>query len=676
MKYLSRFIFISMFIFSISTSKCITFSFGDKKVITSEEIQHAGITRIADILLLIDNWNLSTIDGYTWLANANNLSSYQGQNWIVILDGQKFDLNSFDVKILNFLPVTIDQIDFVEIINTPKIYKSEFTEKGIIHFHTKRPEKGFSLQVYQMGGNITGEPGPYEGSEFSTPDIQRIGRDASYSFDYKLNNWYFRTYFIRHFHPFQDIAMIKRNTKILEDPPGNGSRENRHLKLWFEDTDRPKMLRNSLSLRVGKENKTRINELQIDYSYSYRYFLFFKPIGREIPVNDFYTRIGISGNPFISDNLTYRFQYFLKELEKHPNALDFDFKWRSHNFQGIMEKSFMNSFFNGKIGIGYDRFILDTEYHLEKDYFDMYRLYNEIKFNVSKKIYQNLNGMLLYSNNKTALKGSIINFWEINSLHSLNTVLSYSQRLFEEDNSLWFWTEKGYNILEEYNVEYTVSKNIDKSSQLTFDIIWKTAIKNRFIIKLNSVYRNFYDTYIERQSFEFNPQDGSFSSPLHIYAGQNGQVLGQQLTLTYWIKPQIKQSFYYSYQFEVGEDEIFKETWKSIPKHKAIYKITYSPDLNFSIWAKLSYLSSTFWIDYKDIDGQTYYSSNEINEKYYSTVESTLILDLQIQKWFWQRRLSASLLLRNVGDQDFRYHPIGASFGLTYYIQLRLFLNF
>ncbi len=673
MKYFIWFLLI-LWILTITDIVAEELPATDLKVISSEEIQNAGITRIADILFLVDGWNLSTIDGYTWQVSANNLSSYQAQNWIVMLDGQRFELNSFDCKILNFLPVTIQQIDYVEIICTPGIHNGEFTEKGLIHFHTKKTQPNFLIQVFQMGGNVTGEPGPYEGTEYGTPDLQRIGRDASYSFDYGLKNWYFRTYFIRHFHPFQDIAMIKRNTKILEDPPGNGSRENRHLKLWFEDTDRPKMIRNSLSLRLG--NKSIDNELQVDYSYSYRYFLFFKPIGREIPVNDIYTRIGLSGNLFKNKNILYRFQYFYKELEKHPNSLDFDFNWKSHNFSGLLEKKSKSLLFESRYGIEYSKFLLDTKYHLGKNYFDMAKLYGKVVYDLSEKVYQNLDGMICYSNDKTALKGSISNYWKINSSHSLNAVLSYSQRLFEEDNSLWFWIDRGYNILQEYDVDYTIYGKIEKSDQLTFDLTWNTELGNYLLIKLAGSYRNFNDLYIERQDFELNSQDYSFSAPVKIYTGQNGNVLGQQIIFNYRIIPQIEQFLSYNHQVVVAGDKVFREVWENIPEHKAVYKVTFTPELNFSLWARLTYLSSSYWIDYQGIDGQTYYSSSEINEEYHSTIDSSVILDFQIQKWFWERRLKASLLLRNVGNQELKYHPIGASFDLTYYFLLELYLKF
>ncbi len=88
----------------------------------------------------------------------------------------------------------------------------------------------------------------------------------------------------------------------------------------------------------------------------------------------------------------------------------------------------------------------------------------------------------------------------------------------------------------------------------------------------------------------------------------------------------------------------------------------------------LSYLSSSTWLDYANIDGEACESAGT-RTVYRSAVDSSLMLDLQVQKWFWQRRLKGELLCRNVWNEKVRYHPIGASFDLTFYVGLSLQLG-
>jgi hypothetical protein len=51
------------------------------------------------------------------------------------------------------------------------------------------------------------------------------------------------------------------------------------------------------------------------------------------------------------------------------------------------------------------------------------------------------------------------------------------------------------------------------------------------------------------------------------------------------------------------------------------------------------------------------------------------LLDAAAEKWFWQRRLRASLLFRNLLGQEERYHPIGAALDLRFYLRVELVLG-
>jgi len=62
-----------------------------RKVINSDVIANSGITRLGDLFRLIDDWDVTTINGYHWYTSPNGLSPYQQQNWIVMLDDQRMD---------------------------------------------------------------------------------------------------------------------------------------------------------------------------------------------------------------------------------------------------------------------------------------------------------------------------------------------------------------------------------------------------------------------------------------------------------------------------------------------------------------------------------------------------------------------------------------------------------
>ena len=120
--------------------------------------------------------------------------------------------------------------------------------------------------------------------------------------------------------------------------------------------------------------------------------------------------------------------------------------------------------------------------------------------------------------------------------------------------------------------------------------------------------------------------------------------------------------------------QTFKNVWKSMPAHNFIYKIIYDPFPDVSFWLRLCYVSSTIWPEYQNIDGHVYYDSNTEIFRYTNRIKQFVNLDLQIQKWFWHKRLVTKFLLRNITNDLIRYYPVGSVFGLTYYIKLNVYL--
>lgn len=119
--FLSNTIFLLTFYLSVNGDPIDTFT--DRQIIRSADIEKAGIHRISDIFLLINPCFVNTTDGFTWQPSIGGLSSFQNQNWVIMLNGRKFNLTSINTKNINMLPVMLSQIDSIEIIATPQIHQ-------------------------------------------------------------------------------------------------------------------------------------------------------------------------------------------------------------------------------------------------------------------------------------------------------------------------------------------------------------------------------------------------------------------------------------------------------------------------------------------------------------------------------------------------------------------------
>jgi hypothetical protein len=655
-------------------------------VLTHEVIQNSGLTRLGDIFRLLDNWMSSTIDGFDWKAGANGLSPLQGQSWTLLLDGLAVDVDVFGTNNLNLLPVTLDQIDSVVVVSFPQVHAGEFADRGLIHIHTHQPPAGISFRGSLMGGNKTGDPGPYRYTSFSSPNLDGIGPDASYTLGVNYGKWYAQGNFATQIHFFHDPAMLERNTEILQLPSryaglddhvSMGSRTVQSFpgRFGFDDVF-PGMRKYATSLKAGARTETGRFDAFAGYSSADRYFLFFQPLGREIPVDYSYMHSGVSGSLSLSPGLNVlgRFKYSSNKLAEYPNSLGADFSWERRVLAMNVESSFIRGAMSTTAGGLFRKVALDTRFELDDDSYNVGSFYGSVRYVMSERLRQEYSASVVFSDGETAFKASHANHWRVDARNVLSARFAYSERLFEEDNSLWYWAARGYDILDSLSVDYTINGDIGKSSLFASSVEWRRDIFDEFSGALALSHRIFGDVYLEKQDFELSAEDCSFYSPVVVETGNNGDVFGLHLSADIVGPGYLKHHVFYNYLAAVAGDELFKDAWETIPAHRFGYRFTLFPSEGFHVWGMLSYLSSTSWVDYSSIDG-TVCESTQTTNTYYAKMESSTVLDLQIQKWFWHKRVRGGFICRNVWNDELRYHPIGTSFDLTFFFQLKLFFS-
>jgi len=641
--------------------------FIEKDVITNEMIEKSGLFRIGDLLLLANKIKVSSIDGFTWFSSINGLSTFQKQSWIVLLDGEKLGVNTLNIVDINMLPIHITQIDSVEIITVPQLYEGIFSESGLIHIYTKNIADGKLLTISQSAANETGDTGPYEKTIYETPNVEIVSASSEITLDYNFDKSNIKTGFNYQGYSLTDWAIRDRNLNIHGFENNNDGSD--HF-IIPELTPNPSIEKNSVFFKFKTITDNSEHQFFTSYSNSNKHFFFLKQIGREIPVKYLIKYAGYKNKIIFSEKyiISTRLHYSTSELNKYPNELGFDFDWKSTNLHSNIENQFTIFSYNGKFGIGFDRYSLNTKYKLNKSFYDIYNLYGSFHYNLKENLIQNIDAMILLSNRKYALKGTCVTKWVLNRNNILKAITSYTERLLEEDNGLWYWSELGYGLID---TEYTIKGNFNKSKTVTTDIIWENKISDKLTIDISNYYRSFYDIYLEQQHYSFNLEDGSFhSSPLIIHTNQDGKVIGINLTIKSDINTKTNQYFYYDYQAEISSKDAFKDVMRTIPKHSLDYQLIFSPIRNFSIWTKFSYISSAKWRNYNNVSGESYLTVHQNTLKYSNVVGSSNFVDIGFQKWFFKRKINTNLFFRNIFNQKKLYHPIGASFDLTLYFHI------
>jgi hypothetical protein len=303
------------------------------------------------------------------------------------------------------------------------------------------------------------------------------------------------------------------------------------------------------------------------------------------------------------------------------------------------------------------------------------KLFGELHARRSRRFQPSLGAMLLASNGRTAIKTSVSNLWVVSPGNSISATMAFSQRLFEEDNSPWFWVQQGYRVFDDHDVEYSISGNLDQSARITADVNWSLDIGDDLTAAAAVFYRHLDGLYLERLSYQYVPEICAFISPVSLLGGLQGKIGGISITLSQSPGQDFSQRLFYMFQTTLNSDQDFADAYNAIPEHKAGYRVAWAPFDNITVWAMISYRSSSMYYAYQDAGLQVCSLARLINPVYNPALKSTTIFDLSMKKWFWKRRISGQIILRNILNEDLRYHPVGVGFGLSMLIQVNVLLD-
>ncbi len=627
-----------------------------RRVINRDIIHNSGLTRIGDILLLIPEWTINTTDGFTWRTSINGLSSFQDQHWILLLNGQKVNLRTYDTINLNMLPLSLTSIDSIEIFSVPLLTHGEFSDRGLIHIHTSKSLKGTSFQAKLLAGNETGDPGPYVYTDQKTFNVDKIAYDQYLTVSAGNSNWYARTHFAHLLHTFRDFSNWKRLQTVLPDWPG--------------------LHHYSTSIQFGRNGNRSTHDILLFYSNNDEYMMFLKPYGSELPVDQTIFHAGISGTQDNKNsNLIYSFVYSQNRIAKHANTFGFNPDWLSMSYTAQLENQVHASKLDYSYGISAERFNLVTKYSVSNNNQNLFNIFSRIKKKPTDYLFHSYDFKIGTDGNQIAFKGSFLYHRILTSFSSFEARLSVSQRLNAENMNIWNWIDQGYNVFSNNDIQFEINRSNKKNINYTMDINWHWEKNKDQQLDITALFREINQGPVEIYDYSFDSEGCSFKSPAEIHELITGNTFGVNIIISDQFNKFIGHRLFYGYLKAVSGEAEFIEIWKSIPVHKIIYTINYVPVPNFSLWFMARYLGPTVWSDFSNIDGATCSFPSSTKPVYNHKEKQHLIIDLQAKKWFWKRQFTASMILRNLLNQDFRYYPIGINMKLSFFIQLEMIIE-
>lgn len=160
---------------------------------TRAELEVLGVQRLSELVQRVDA-RAGTAEGLSWFGGADHLpAAALGRRglpeWTILVDGQRVDVVTGGAVFPELIPLSVQQVDSVVVVREPGIVEGSVAPRGVIHIYSRRLAKGLNASGAGRTGSETGDPGPYLATPRTTPNVDRVGFDASGQVGYGGRGW-------------------------------------------------------------------------------------------------------------------------------------------------------------------------------------------------------------------------------------------------------------------------------------------------------------------------------------------------------------------------------------------------------------------------------------------------------------------------------------------------------
>lgn len=621
----------------------------DDQAITREMIQQSGIVRMSDLMLLIEGWRGSTVDGFRWNIHPLESGGLEESNWLLTVDGQRIDPDAFGRRNLNMLLLNIRQIDSVVVSTTPQILDGHFSDAGMIHIHTSRPEPGASFHYRYAAGNETGDPGPYALTEHATCNVDRIANDHFTTVAFGLDNVWGKIGLSFNQFAATDPVLKER----LSDYPWE----------WLRTYVFSPFLQMGVSafggrhnLYVGRASAGNAPCSAKDGSDLLRV----SPFGKELPVETSILHSGLDGRFPIHPVWTIRYGYThsastVENAETYP----IHFHWCRTTDRGRLAFQFKNPKGGAEIGFGYERLYFGAKHTRYSDRISLAKLYGAFHWSVVKTLRPSMDFHLTTDGRKTTLKTSIQTVWEWSPMYRIGFGVSVSERMQEENNAWWFWRDREVCFSDSMGAgcAYTCALPQDRHASVFMN--WGCSRENASL-----GIRGFIHGYEGVLAGEPDILKEGCLSPTEA----SWNVAGGQVRFQYFLSRNMHARFFYIHARTFTRSNAFERAGLCFPGHKACLALNVLPATSFSLHADWTFFSATEWREIQDTDPFFEDGAN-------GRVRGAHLLNLAAQKWMWEHRLRIGMMIFNCLNSPVQFHPMGAHFDLSVFFNVEIHVN-
>jgi hypothetical protein len=429
---------------------------------------------------------------------------------------------------LELVPVSIAEVDsivFVDDVDHSSMGAAWTSASARIEIYAARVSPGWTVAATVSAGNEIGDPGPYRYTDQVTPNVDAIGGDASLWFARGGADWYASLSGAMMQSPFTDPAMRETTTDALALKPGATEPSTSPPLSWVYDPTWPAVLRTSASLRLGARAGGGWHEGIAAVADARRYFHQSEPFGGEVPTDQRTLLGGVTGSIAAGQrtHIGYRALAASKDLEDQDDVLAFEYDWSSRRLGGGVDVAHERGRARAVAFASVENQSVETDDTLSQDEDTFVRAGARFDGGFGKANRASLEAAATSAGDATAFVAAAGLHWVVRPADTVSVRVATQERLFAENDDLWLWSERGYDLLAKYGIAYSIDGVIDRTRVSSVDAGWSS----RGVlggVELSAGLRRFDDAYVATQSFTYDAVTCAFTSPTAVVTGQTGNV--------------------------------------------------------------------------------------------------------------------------------------------------------
>ncbi|REL39256.1 hypothetical protein DYD21_04700 [Rhodohalobacter sp. SW132] len=579
---------------------------------------------------------------------------YFGPQPDFIIDGIPSQVDFFGITNPVHLPAVLTSIDRMEETDQP------WYTNDHISIQTTDIQDGFSFTGSSIITNEAGEPGPWVyDPERITPNVERFGPGVDLESTYKRGHYYGRGLFRFHRHMNTNLS-VQRRMKNMVAFPAEGE--------WLQAEAR--------TLSGAAEAGYKSEDLHIRGRFMTAKsdeFLYFRQLGREVPAKPEQHQYSVAADIRLSNDL-----YMQSYVQLHHREIGYRRNQFEHEFGWSEQKVTLHSYFQYRTGDNYIGFgasfrDIGTEapgLQNEQNRFADLMLDSRQLLGTRSQLY--VSTALTLHGGDPGVQTDLEFSFQPTERWETGIRTEYEEKLFRDSNPMDYLVIRGYDLQDQFGISWDSFGSSDPGNSS----VWTTFLFNEIEpdedLKISQTL-----SLIHHRALHIPFQPVVYDAPLHTRPGmyqllenESGTRIEFSLGADHNLSNQFQHRFKTTLSYTAGGTEAYNDFWKQAPDVWLLYSADYSPFHDLDLRAQIRYRSSTRWKEFDAIEGETYRSFNTQYPFSYGTFTSSppshLNIDMSAAKWFWNQRIRAVVMVKNLLNRDYFPHPLAVREGFTF----------